>query len=166
MKITRSILLSFILLVVFTRVNAQSAAINKVLTSYLQVKGALFADNSKGAATRAKTLSADVKAVSTQTLSATEKTAWAAVSDKLTTDSKHISESTSIDHQREHFATLSANLLSVLKGTQANATTVYVQYCPMKKASWLSDAKDIENPYYGSEMGSCGSVKETFKASK
>jgi hypothetical protein len=38
-----------------------------------------------------------------------------------------------------------------------------LQYCPMKKASWLSDSKDIRNPYYGANMLDCGSVKTTIK---
>jgi hypothetical protein len=33
----------------------------------------------------------------------------------------------------------------------------------MKKASWLSDSKEIKNPYYGEKMNDCGSVKATLK---
>ncbi|RYF87461.1 MAG: DUF3347 domain-containing protein, partial [Chitinophagaceae bacterium] len=39
---------------------------------------------------------------------------------------------------------------------------IYLQYCPMKKASWLSSEKQIRNPYYGSSMLTCGEVTETF----
>ncbi|RYF85874.1 MAG: DUF3347 domain-containing protein, partial [Chitinophagaceae bacterium] len=39
---------------------------------------------------------------------------------------------------------------------------VYVQYCPMKKATWLSSEKQIRNPYYGSSMLTCGEVTETL----
>lgn len=35
-----------------------------------------------------------------------------------------------------------------------------VQFCPMKNASWLSDSKEVCNPYYGDKMLTCGSVKE------
>jgi hypothetical protein len=31
----------------------------------------------------------------------------------------------------------------------------------MKKAYWLSRGKEIENPYYGSAMLSCGKIVET-----
>lgn len=40
---------------------------------------------------------------------------------------------------------------------------VYYQYCPMKKAYWLSMEKEIKNPYYGSSMLTCGKVIETKK---
>ncbi|RYG53246.1 MAG: DUF3347 domain-containing protein [Chitinophagaceae bacterium] len=40
---------------------------------------------------------------------------------------------------------------------------VYLQYCPMAKASWLSNENEIRNPYYGTAMLTCGEVKKTFK---
>jgi hypothetical protein len=63
-----------------------------------------------------------------------------------------------IDHQREHFETLSTDVtdLITLLGTDK---TLYQDYCPMAKASWLSETKDIKNPFYGSKMLTCGSVK-------
>ena len=39
---------------------------------------------------------------------------------------------------------------------------LYQAYCPMynnnKGAQWLSDSREIQNPYYGSEMMKCGEV--------
>jgi Cu(I)/Ag(I) efflux system membrane fusion protein len=29
----------------------------------------------------------------------------------------------------------------------------------MAKASWLSETKDVKNPFYGKKMLTCGSVK-------
>ncbi len=47
---------------------------------------------------------------------------------------------------------------------------LYVQFCPMADdnngAYWLSTSKDILNPYYGSMMLTCGSVKETIGEEK
>jgi hypothetical protein len=64
-----------------------------------------------------------------------------------------------IDHQREHFETLSTDItdLITLLGTDK---TLYQDYCPMKKVSWLSETKEIKNPFYGSKMLTCGSVKK------
>jgi hypothetical protein len=170
MKTIKSIILSIAMLVAFTSANAQNAAvstsINNVVTAYINVKNALFADNSKGAATRAKTLNTQINAVSTKDMSAEEQTTWKANVDKLNMDSKHISESASIDHQREHFASLSKNMYAVLKAIKVNTATIYWQYCPMKKSAWLSDVKDIENPYYGSEMANCGKTTETLAPAK
>ena len=44
--------------------------------------------------------------------------------------------------------------------------TVHYQFCPMAKngkgAYWLSENKDIRNPYFGKKMIDCGETKETL----
>ena len=47
---------------------------------------------------------------------------------------------------------------------KVSSTPVYVQYCPMAKGQWLSDEKEIKNPYYGNSMLTCGSVKSEIKS--
>jgi hypothetical protein len=43
---------------------------------------------------------------------------------------------------------------------------LYQDYCPMaddgKIAIWISEIKEIKNPYKGSKMLTCGSVKKTY----
>ncbi len=36
---------------------------------------------------------------------------------------------------------------------------LYVQHCPMAEADWLQTAPAVRNPYYGSSMLECGSVR-------
>ena len=87
--------------------------------------------------------------------------------DKLKFDSRHISESTDVNHQREHFASLSKNWYEVLKGLKMNTSTVYMDYCPMKKAYWLSETSSIKNPYYNDKsMATCGKTAATLAAVK
>jgi len=46
-------------------------------------------------------------------------------------------------------------------------TPVYYQHCPManggKGANWLSKENAVKNPYYGSQMLTCGKTVETIK---
>jgi hypothetical protein len=71
-----------------------------------------------------------------------------------------------IKHQREHFDMLSKDLYDLVKMSAAGEK-IYVDYCPMynnnKGATWLSETKEIKNPYLGKEMDTCGSVKEELK---
>jgi hypothetical protein len=168
MKTIKSIFLSLLLLTAVVRTKAQtttaSTSINNLLTAYLDLKNALVASDNAAAQAKAKVLHDDVTAVQANTLPADQQTIWKSYVDKLSFDSRHISESTDISHQREHFASLSKNMYDVVKAFKANTTVIYWQYCPMKKSSWLSDKPAIENPYYGKEMLDCGSVKETLKA--
>ncbi len=169
MKSLKTLLLSLTLFVAFTQVKAQDAtvgsSVNHVITAYFGVKNALTADNNEAAKSKAKELLAAITAVPVDKLTAEQKTLWTAYSDKLQFDSRHISESAAIDHQREHFASLSKNLFDVVKGLKLNTAVVYQQYCPMKKATWLSETAAIKNPYFGKQMLTCGKTTETLTAS-
>lgn len=142
------------------------ASVNKVVSDYIDLKNALVADDNATAQAKAKILNTDVAAVQTKDMTAKEQDTWKNYVDKLSFDSRHISESGSIDHQREHFASLSKNVYAVAQAFPVNAAPLYWQYCPMKKASWLSTKQTIENPYYGKSMLNCGSVKEILKGAK
>ncbi len=158
-------LLSLILVLSIVVAKAQNTAIDKVTASYIGVKNALVASNP----TLAKSRSAELVAALSMPikgLKPSQQKLLAIYLDKLKFDSRHISETTVIDHQREHFESLSKNMYSFLSGLKLNGTTIYQQYCPMKKAAWLSESEDIRNPYYGDDMLECGKVTATLKAVK
>jgi Protein of unknown function (DUF2911)/Protein of unknown function (DUF3347) len=135
-----------------------------VLAAYHALKNALVADDSKTAATKAKLLKTALEKIDMTALTPKQHDLYMPLSAKLITDAQHISENaTKIDHQREHLETLSTNLSKITKSLKINSETVYVQYCPMKKASWLSTEKAVKNPYYGSSMLTCGSVTDILK---
>lgn len=78
-----------------------------------------------------------------------------------------ITNSTDIEKQRVLFSGLSNEMISKLKAAGLKNGEVYVEYCPMalndKGAFWLSNRKEIRNPYYGESMMDCGEIKETLK---
>jgi DNA-binding transcriptional regulator WhiA len=80
----------------------------------------------------------------------------------LTKEAGNISATKDLKKQREYFAGLSSNMATVARSFKLSNQPVYLQYCPMKKASWLSSEKQIKNPYYGSSMLTCGAVTETL----
>jgi hypothetical protein len=170
MKAIKTILLFITFLAVFTTLKAQQVAVttsaNNIITAYLGVKNALIASNNEAAKSKAAALLAAIRAVPQTQFNAKQKTIWAAYTNKLQYDSRHISESGAIDHQREHFTSLSKNMFELVKGLKMNATTLYEQYCPMKKVTWLSETAAIKNPYYGSKMMSCGKIVATLNVAK
>jgi len=163
MKIIRYSIIAILLLMVATAKAGTTPSVNKVLAAYLEIKNALTDDDSKLANAKAATFTAALKEVNIDKLDAKQKTEWLKYSEKLRYDGEHISESTAIAHQREHFASLSKNLYAVVKALKANEQPVYWEYCPMKKQSWLSESKTIKNPYFGKSMSECGTVTETLK---
>ncbi|NRF40903.1 DUF3347 domain-containing protein [Pedobacter foliorum] len=77
-----------------------------------------------------------------------------------------IGSAADIDAQRVVFADLSTDFIERVKASGLNSGEVYVEYCPMalndKGASWLSNQKEIKNPYFGESMLTCGDIKETI----
>lgn len=69
-----------------------------------------------------------------------------------------------LEKQRAAFADLSLTVWEAAKAQKWANQELFYQYCPMKKSYWLSTESAIKNPYYGSKMLACGSVKETLPA--
>jgi len=147
--------------------SALGNSIDKITTAYLGVKNALAAGNGTVAGAKAKELFDALSVQPDKGLKPDQQELFDSYSDKLKFDSRHISETTAVDHQREHFASLSKNLYEVLKGLKMNTSTIYIEYCPMKKTYWLSETSAIKNPYYSDKMMStCGRVTATLVPAK
>lgn len=136
--------------------NAAEKQFSSLLSSYYNIKNALVAGDATSASSNAsvflKTANAiDYKFISEGNIHILSKYAGL------------ISATDNLAKQREGFATLSYNLAKVVRSLELNSAMVYLQYCPMKKAYWLSAEKEINNPYYGSAMLNCGEIKEIFE---
>lgn len=138
-----------------TQKNAQTAPI---IDAYIQIKNGLVADNKGDAAKGGITLLAAFSNFNMSQLVEAQHKEYMEIAESAKEHAEHIVKSP-IGHQREHFETLSTDItdLITLLGTDK---TLYQDYCPMKKAIWLSETKNIKNPYYGSEMLTCGNVKK------
>lgn len=157
---------SFLLaLAVFTctAASAQSKSVSEVLNAYYKLKNQLVAGNSSTTATAAADFKTAVEAVNNSNASAAEVKAFETVKQKLQSEAASIAATNDISKQREMFSSLSNNMISLAKATTLSDTEIYIDYCPMKKASWLSAEKAIKNPYYGNKMLTCGNLKETIK---
>jgi len=123
-----------------------------ILTAYYGVKDALVASDANAASEKAGQLS--------KALAAAGKTS---LTDKLSADTKAIAEKKDLETQRRHFESLSTNMLALAKSVKLSDKPIYQEYCPMKKAVWLSQESAIKNPYYGEDMLTCGTVQKTLK---
>ncbi len=142
--------------------NRVQSTLPDLLSLYYDVKNALFNSNASEAAAKAGLLLKAINSVDTTALSEKDHAAFMSLQSKLSFDARHISEVQKIDHQREHFASLSLNMYALAKAVHLSTKPVYEDYCPMKKAYWLSSDAEIKNPYYGNEMPGCGEIKNTI----
>jgi len=129
--------------------------LSQLLNCYYNIKDALVAGNASKAAINAEQFIKAANAIDYKVIAEGNINA-------LLKDAGTISDSKDIKKQREQFANLSTNMIALAKGTKLGAKSIYETYCPMKKASWLSDNKTIQNPYYGSTMLRCGKVVATI----
>ena len=71
-----------------------------------------------------------------------------------------------IETQRKAFSEMTAQIEPMLK-TALSSGKVYKQFCPMAFNNtggyWLSNNKEIRNPYFGDKMLKCGKVTETIE---
>ncbi len=144
-----------------------SGAMNEMVDQYLQIKNALVSDNGKEAAIAGNAFVASMGKMEKTSFSADKKKTWDDLSDDAKEMAEHIGKSAGkLEHQREHFDMLSKDMYDMVKAFGAGQT-LYQDFCPMynnnKGATWLSETKEIKNPYMGKKQPSCGSLKEEIK---
>jgi hypothetical protein len=140
---------------------------DEVVTSYLAIKNALADDDGKMAAQAGEKLTRAISGMQTASLSSAQKKVYDDLQEELKEHAEHISKNAgNLSHQRSHFDLLSKGMYDMVKAFTPGQA-LYQDYCPMfndkKGATWLSETRDIRNPYYGKKMLSCGEVKEEIK---
>ncbi|MDH7447887.1 DUF3347 domain-containing protein [Aquimarina sp. 2201CG14-23] len=125
----------------------------KIYSQYLNIKRGLVNSNYKVVQQEAKKLENLIEeSEGTKQLKATAKLI------ALTKDVKK---------QRDFFVTLTEETAKLVSEADITSGEVYKQYCPMafkgEGGFWLSDSKEIRNPYYGDKMLQCGSVNQTIQ---
>ena len=127
--------------------------VDAVYDHYIHLKDVLVASNAKDAKTAAAELQKALTSV--------------ANSKKASELAGKISGSTDLTEQRKAFSDLSNEMTTIVKASKLASGSLFVEYCPMANnnagAFWLSNEKEIKNPYFGDMMLKCGSVKETIQ---
>lgn len=134
--------------VVFTDEN-----INKIYSQYLMIKKGLVNSNSGTVQEEARKLG-DLLGDSDE-------------NKQLKATAELISLTKEVGKQRDFFVTLTEEAEKLISNASITSGEVYKQFCPMafegKGGYWLSDSKEVRNPYYGDKMLKCGSVNKTIK---
>lgn len=140
----------------------------EIISNYLQLKNALTKDNGKDAAAAGNAIVVTLAKADMKTLSGAQMKAYMDIADDLKENAEHIgANADKIAHQREHFVLLSKDIADFTKTFGNGGQTLYKDFCPMandgKGAIWISESKEIKNPYLGKAMPTCGTLKETIQ---
>lgn len=134
-----------------TKGEAQAFYVN-----YMQLRGYLVESDGKNSQAAAEYMSEDLRGI---------KGPYA---ENIQLAINEVKATQDLDAQRVAFEKLSDILYEVLKSVEVIDTPIYVQHCPMafgnKGATWLSDKKDIYNPYFGDAMLKCGTNEAVIAA--
>ncbi len=150
-----------------TAITPSNFSTKEVVGNYLKLKNALTKDDSKNAAAAGNSIVASLASLDANSLSASQKKAFTEIADDAKEHSEHIgSNAGKLEHQREHFEMLSKDMYDLVKAF-GGGQVLYKDFCPMyndnKGAFWLSETKEIKNPYLGKAMPTCGTMKEEIK---
>ena len=144
-----------------------TVSIKEIIVTYLQLKNALTKDNTNDAATAGTALEAAFKNFDKTALTVAQKKIFEDVEVDAREHAEHIGKNGgNIEHQREHFEILSNDIYDLVK-TFGGGQVLYKDFCPMynnkKGAYWISETKEIKNPYLGKAMPTCGNITEEIK---
>ena len=135
-----------------------------LIDAYLKLKDALVNDERKQATKAAKYMWSVFKNVDRSLL----KKEDAALFDKILDDAEeqleHIQKS-HIEHQREHFSNLSEYMVDLITAVGTDRK-LFVDYCKKcvegEEALWLSDVKEIINPYNDEDNHTVGEIRDVI----
>jgi hypothetical protein len=133
---------------------------------YFRLKDALVASDQEQANNAAADMLASLKAWKGDGLGDQQKEFYDERNSQLQQNLEQIVRNTDLSAQRNYFARVSKHTTELVKGFGTGTGELYYQYCPMafddKGGYWLSNSKEIRNPYYGDEMLTCGRVAQTL----
>ncbi len=142
------------------------ASVTSIVDGYLNTKNALVADNAADASKAASSISAAIKGLDKSLLTAEQKKVYDGIETGLKTASSAIEkQAADIAAQRTQFYGMSMGLYELVKAF-GGGRTLYHDHCPMARdnqgALWISELKDVKNPYFGADMLTCGTVEEVI----
>jgi len=133
-----------------------------VLAAYFSLKNAFVASDVEKAKALSYKMLQEVESLKIDNLGAMETSHISKIKSML----EAISENDNIENQRDHFIVLSENMIAFTSNMNVLDKAIYLQHCPMannnKGADWLSLSENVENPYYGESMLTCGETTTTF----
>jgi len=155
----------------FAEIKAEfKTQLQEVYNSYILMTEALVASAAQETRKAAVQVASSLKDVEMSLLDGEAHILWMKHLGELESEINTLSTSSDISAQRIAFAAFNDAFYASLKAFGLQQGTVYYQYCPMangdKGAYWLSNIKEIENPYFGDEMLRCGETREVLDFSE
>jgi len=150
--------------------NRAPAAFKKQMTgvydAYIYMKDAFVSSDASAVSKKAEQVLESLGKVDMDLLRGDAHTEWIDQLGVLENTLRCINAMKDIAEQRKSFLAMNNTLYKTVKEFGIDRDTVYYQYCPMahndRGGYWLSNEKEIRNPYFGNMMLKCGEVRDTI----
>jgi membrane fusion protein, copper/silver efflux system len=134
---------------------------------YFELKNALAADDPQKVQKHAANLQTQLQNTGEHSLEGEHHMFWMEQYNAIRSSLTNFIASNNLPEMRIHFEPLSKAFIETAQTLGGVGRTFYVAYCPMvdndRGAYWLSEFKEIMNPYFGDMMLRCGEVRETIR---
>jgi len=133
------------------------------VSAYLKMKDAFVATDEKQVEVEAEKALSALDKIDMALLKGDAHIDWMKLQEPIKNNLKGIIGMKGIEMKRSHFSIVSNKITEAVEtfGIQTDKT-VYLEFCPMafddKGAYWISENKEIQNPYFGDVMMRCGEV--------
>lgn len=143
-------------------------ALGKVYEGYTLIQAALAQDDLPKAKEALSSMHAILHMMPKDGLDATAKAYWDSTEADIMAALHPMSAAESIDSVRIHFMDFSLTLAGVVEKIGLSGDSpVYRFHCPMandnRGADWLQKDREIQNPYFGKSMLTCGNLVRPLK---
>jgi HPt (histidine-containing phosphotransfer) domain-containing protein len=130
------------------RASASSEAMKSIVAAYLEIQTQLVADKTDTVKTEAHTIGAQASAMG-------------AAGSAIAGAAADVEKAADLKAAREAFGPLSDAVIDAAKKDGwTDVSTLKLAYCPMVKRSWLQSGGNVQNPYVGKSMSSCGEFRK------
>ena len=131
-----------------------------VVGAYVDMAEKLAADDTAGAAAASGQLAAHAKEAAGAASLDEEARGQAAT---IATVATGLGEK-DLAGMRQAFPALGLQVIAFARGQQGGATELVASFCPMAPGHWLQRNGVIRNPFYGSDMLTCGTLESLDEA--
>ena len=143
-------------------VEKREAQKKEIMSNYLALKNSLVVSDSLAVVKNATALKKSLENFKFKKLHLEQMNEAAKGRKEIIDLATEVMATKNINKQRKIVETLSVKFWDMAPKFKAVDATVHLQVCPMTGAIWLSDSKEIRNPYYPKNMLTCGEVKATL----
>jgi Cu(I)/Ag(I) efflux system membrane fusion protein len=142
--------------------------LGQVFAAYEPLAKALATDDAEGARQAASKVSEALRLVNGQVLDGASHDLWSGALEGMTGGLDAIRQAGDIEAVRAGFKPLSAGLSEALLKLGADTDgPLYEIFCPMafdyEGATWVQRSQEVNNPYFGTAMSSCGEINKQLK---